>query len=285
MSTALPILASEAGLSRYLEEIKKFPVLTEEKEYELAKRWKDHADVAAAQELVASYLRLVAKMAMKFRGYGLPMLDVISEGNIGLMQAVKRFDPDKGYKLATYAMWWIKAAIQDYILRSWSMVRIGTSATQKKLFFNLRRVKNKLLQADGGGVSPFEEKLIAQELDVKESEVAEMNSRLSQHDSSLNSHVFEEDDKELIDILPDTADNQEVRLLENQEMNRRRRLLHQAIGQLNEREQDIIAQTALSENPANLEVLSHKYGISRERVRQIKERALEKIRLEVLQHA
>lgn len=278
-SFSLPALSSEAGLSKYLQEINKFPFLKEEEEYALAKRWKDKGDVEAAHQLVTSHLKLVAKIALGFRGYGLPVMELISEGNIGLMQAVKRYDPDRGFRLATYAMWWIKASIQEYILRSWSLVKIGTTAAQKKLFFNLRKIKNRLHAVHNSNLLPEQIHTIASELNVSEQEVVDMNVRLSGTDHSLNEFLGSdgEDGAEWIDYIEADQANQETLLLENQEQQHQHLLLSHAMSELSERERDIITERRLTETPATLEDLSQKYGISRERVRQIEARALEKL--------
>ena len=277
----LPVLSSEGNLAVYLQEIKKFPMLTAEEEYMLAKRYKEHGDSDAAHKLVTSHLRLVAKIAMGYRGYGLPVTDLISEGNVGIMQAVKRFDPEKGFRLATYAMWWIKASIQEYILRSWSLVKIGTTAAQKKLFFNLRKIKNQLTSIDSGNLSPENVREIATRLDVKEGEVIDMENRLFTSDQSLNVKLGEEHDTEWQDLIEDKQETQD-RIIENKdELDYRRSLFSKAFEVLNEREKEIIKLRKLSENPLKLEDLSKKYKISRERVRQIEEKALEKIQKEI----
>ncbi len=278
---ALPVVA-ESSLSQYLEEIKRFPMLEKEEEYLLAKAWVERGDTEAAHKLVTSHLRLVAKIAMGFRGYGLPLVELISEGNIGLMQAVKRFDPEKGFRLSTYAMWWIKAAIQEFILRSWSLVKMGTTAAQKKLFFNLRRLRNSISKSEVGDLSPDEVAVIANELEVPEQDVVEMDRRLNGSDYSLNATFSEENDGEWIDYLEDEDANQEHWVAENQEITQKRALLATAMGQLNAREQDIITARRLQENPTTLEELSQKYGVSRERVRQIEARAMEKLQESVL---
>lgn len=276
-AVALPVLV-DSGLSRYIEEVKKFPMLDEQEEFALAQAFKKNGDLAAAHKLVTSHLRLVVKMAMGFRGYGLPLVDLISEGNIGLMQAVKKFEPEKGFRLTTYAMWWIKAAINEYILRSWSLVKMGTSAAQKKLFFNLRRLKNKIVGSDSRVLAPSEISQVAMELDVPEQDVVEMDQRMSSSDMSLNAHVNDDSDSEYMDYLEDKGASQETILAENQDASNRHNMLSDAMSKLNERERDIIVQRRLSENPATLEDLSQKYGVSRERVRQIEERAIEKLR-------
>ena len=278
----LPVLSSEGNLAVYLQEIKKFPMLTAEEEYMLAKRYKEHGDSDAAHKLVTSHLRLVAKIAMGYRGYGLPVTDLISEGNVGIMQAVKRFDPEKGFRLATYAMWWIRAQIQEYVLHSWSLVKIGTTAAQKKLFFNLRKIKNQLTSIDSGNLSPENVREIATRLDVKEGEVIDMENRLFTSDQSLNVKLGEEHDTEWQDLIEDKQETQD-RIIENKdELDYRRSLFSKAFEVLNDREKEIINLRKLSENPLKLEDLSKKYKISRERVRQIEEKALEKLQKEVL---
>jgi len=267
----------EGGLTRYLEEIRKFPLLTADEEFMLAKRWREHGDTEAAQKLVTSHLRLVAKIAMGYRGYGLPIGELISEGNVGMMQAVKRFDPDKGFRLATYAMWWIRASMQEYILRSWSLVKMGTTAAQKKLFFNLRRMKGQLKQIDEGDLPPEAVKKIAKDLGVPEDDVVQMNRRLAAPDHSLNAPLRQESEAEWQDWLVDEAPSQENVLAERQELDQRRQLLEGAMGGLNDRERDILRERRLKEEPATLEDLSKKYRISRERVRQIEVRAFEKL--------
>lgn len=273
----VPALTPESGLSRYLREIRKFPMLEPEQEFRLAKRWREDGDVDAAHELVTSHLRLVAKIAMGYRGYGLPLAELISEGNVGLMQAVKRFDPDRGFRLATYAMWWIRAAIQEYILHSWSLVKMGTTAAQKKLFFNLRRLKGQLQAIDEGDLAPEMVAEIAKRLDVPEKDVISMNRRLASQDHSLNAPLHAEGDGTWQDRLADESDDQETRLGARQELESRRALLATAMGSLNRRERHIIAERRLAEHPKTLEDLSQEYGISRERVRQIEVRAFEKL--------
>ena len=270
-------LAPEGNLSRYLQEIRKFPMLGPEEEYMLAKRFRDDSDYASANKLITSHLRLVAKIAMGYRGYGLPMGELISEGNVGMMQAVKRFDPDRGFRLATYAMWWIRAAIQEYILHSWSLVKMGTTAAQKKLFFNLRKLKGQMQAIEDGDLSPENVRAIAQELDVAESDVVSMNRRLSSPDHSLNAPVRADGEGEWQDWLVDERDDQETELAEREELGRRRKLLTTALRSLNERERHILTQRRLKDNPVTLEDLSQHYGISRERVRQIEVRAFEKL--------
>ena len=276
-SRGLPVLSGEAGLSRYLSEIRKFPLLSPEEEYMFAKRWKEHEDPEAARRLVTSHLRLVAKIAMGYRGYGLPVSEIVSEGNVGLMQAVKRFDPDKGFRLATYAMWWIRASIQEYVLRSWSMVKMGTTAAQKKLFFNLRKAKSNIGAIEEGDLTPAHTAKLADQLGVTESEVTEMNRRLSGPDSSLNAPLRSESESEWQDWLADDTADQETRLAEREEMGDRHELLVNAMKDLTDRERDIIEARRLRDEPATLEELSQKYGVSRERVRQIEVRAFEKL--------
>jgi RNA polymerase sigma-32 factor len=276
-SRGLPALSNDAGLSRYLAEIRKFPLLTPEDEYMFAKRLKEHGDSEAARRLITSHLRLVAKIAMGYRGYGLPVAEIVSEGNVGLMQAVKRFDPDKGFRLATYAMWWIRAAIQEYVLRSWSMVKLGTTAAQKKLFFNLRKAKSHIGAIEEGDLTPAHAAKLADQLGVTEKELTEMNRRLSGPDSSLNAPLRSESENEWQDWLADDAPDQEARLAEREERGDRHDALTHALDALNERERDIIQERRLKDEPATLEELSQKYGVSRERVRQIEVRAFEKL--------
>ncbi|MEM9122673.1 MAG: RNA polymerase sigma factor RpoH [Pseudomonadota bacterium] len=273
----LPTVASEGSLTRYLQEIRQFPMLQPEEEYMLGKSWKEHEDSEAAHRLVTSHLRLVAKIAMGYRGYGLPMSEVISEGNVGLMQAVKRFEPEKGFRLATYAMWWIRAAIQEYILRSWSLVKMGTTAAQKKLFFNLRRMKGQIQAIDEGDMRPEQVAHISTALNVSEDDVIQMNRRLTAPDHSLNAPLRADSEGEWQDWLVDDQVDQETLLAEREELDDRRALLAEAIKKLNEREQHILTERKLKENPATLEDLSQHYGISRERVRQIEVRAFEKL--------
>jgi RNA polymerase sigma-32 factor len=276
-SRGLPALSGEAGLSRYLTEIRKFPLLSAEDEYMFAKRWKEHEDPEAARRLVTSHLRLVAKIAMGYRGYGLPVSEIVSEGNVGLMQAVKRFEPDKGFRLATYAMWWIRASIQEYVLRSWSMVKLGTTAAQKKLFFNLRKAKSNIGAIEEGDLTPEHVATLSDRLGVTESEVTEMNRRLSGPDASLNAPLRAESESEWQDWLADDTADQETRLAEREEMGNRHALLVDAMKELTERERDIIQARRLQDEPVTLEELSQKYGVSRERVRQIEVRAFEKL--------
>jgi RNA polymerase sigma-32 factor len=276
-SAFLPILTAESGLSRYLDEIRRFPMLEPQEEYMLAKSWREHGDRTAAHRLVTSHLRLVAKIAMGYRGYGLPISEVISEGNVGLMQAVKRFEPEKGFRLATYAMWWIKAAIQEYILRSWSLVKMGTTANQKKLFFNLRKAKSRISALDEGDMRPDQVKLIAKRLGVTEQDVIDMNRRLG-GDASLNAPIREEGDSgEWQDWLVDDRDSQETTLAASEELDHRRAALTGALTVLNERERRIFEARRLAEEPVTLEDLAAEFGVSRERVRQIEVRAFEKV--------
>jgi len=277
MASTLPVLSGEGNLSRYLQDIRKFPMLEPEEEFMLAKRWREHEDSEAAHRLVTSHLRLVAKIAMGYRGYGLPLSELISEGNVGMMQAVKRFDPDRGFRLATYAMWWIRASIQEYILHSWSLVKMGTTAAQKKLFFNLRKAKSQMKAMEEGDLPPEKVKAIAKQLDVPEQDVIQMNRRLMSPDHSLNAPLRDEGEGEWQDWLVDESDNQEVKLAESEELNRRQRMLTQAMGSLNDRERHILTERRLRDDPTTLEDLSQKYGISRERVRQIEVRAFEKL--------
>ena len=274
---ALPMVVSESNLSRYLQEIRTFPMLEPDQEYMLAKRWREHGDTEAAHQLVTSHLRLVAKIAMGYRGYGLPVSELISEGNVGMMQAVKRFEPDRGFRLATYAMWWIRAAIQEYILHSWSLVKMGTTAAQKKLFFNLRKLKGQLQAIEEGDLSPENVKKIATDLNVTEEDVINMNRRLAAPDHSLNAPLKIDGDGEWQDWLVDESDSQEIVLAEQQELSKRRKLLSHAMKSLNSRERHILTERRLKEEPTTLEDLSKEYGISRERVRQIEVRAFEKL--------
>ncbi len=280
----LPILSAEGGLTRYLQEIRKFPMLEPDEEFMLAKRYKEHEDPAAAQKLITSHLRLVAKIAMGYRGYGLPISEVISEGNVGLMHAVKRFEPDKGFRLATYAMWWIRAAIQEYVLRSWSLVKIGTTAAQKRLFFNLRKVKGQIAALDDNNLHPEQIKQIATTLHVTEADVVSMNQRLT-GDASLNAPMrADEGSSEWQDWLVDDTPDQETTLGENEEFDERMQLLKGAMGDLNDREKAIFQARRLKDDPATLEELAQQYNVSRERIRQIEVRAFEKVQ-EAVQHA
>ena len=285
MAQSLPVFGSEGGLGRYLQEIRRFPLLDPDEEYMLAKRWREHGDGSAAHRLVTSHLRLVAKIAMGYRGYGLPVSEIISEGNVGLMQAVKRFDPEKGFRLATYAMWWIRAAIQEYILHSWSLVKIGTTAAQKKLFFNLRKLKAQLKQLEDGDLPPEQVQKIARELNVPEQEVISMNRRLMAPDHSLNAPLREEGEGEWQDWLVDDSDNQEIVYGEVEEFERRRKLLDKALRTLNEREREVLIARRLQDEPLTLEDLSVKYKVSRERVRQIEVRAFDKLEKAIKQLA
>ena len=275
--TLLPNLTAEGNFARYLDEIQKFPMLQANEEYMLARRWVEHEDTEAAHQLVTSHLRLVAKIAMGYRGYGLPVAELISEGNIGMMQAVKRFDPERGFRLATYAMWWIRASIQEYILHSWSLVKMGTTAAQKKLFFNLRKLKGQMKAIDEGDLSPENVKEIASRLDVPEHEVMSMNSRLSGPDHSLNAPRSAESDGEWQDWLVDECQDQEQVYADREELNERSKLLLAAMEKLNPREQYIIQKRRLSESAATLEELGSEFGISRERVRQVEAKAFDKL--------
>ncbi len=277
LGQTLPAPTDEGGLGAYLQKIRQFPILSAEEEYMLAKRWREHADVEAAHRLITSHLRLVARIAMGYRGYGLPMSEIISEGNVGLMQAVKRFEPDKGFRLATYAMWWIKAAIQEYILRSWSLVKIGTTAAQKKLFFNLRKLKSQINALESGDMKPEQVKEIAERLGVPEEDVIAMNRRLA-GDASLNAPLrADEESGEWQDWLVDEEQNQEEELAEREEFEMRMHLLRQAMENLNDREKRIFEARRLREPPLTLEELSQEFGVSRERIRQIEMRAFEKV--------
>ena len=280
MAAALPMISGESGLSRYLNEIRKFPMLQPEEEYMLAKRWKEHEDPDAAHRLVTSHLRLVAKIAMGYRGYGLPIGEVISEGNVGLMQAVKRFEPDKGFRLATYAMWWIRASIQEYILRSWSLVKMGTTASQKKLFFNLRKAKSQISALEDGDLRPDQVDIISTRLGVSKQDVIDMNRRMS-GDASLNAPLREEGEGEWQDWLVDNSTSQENLLVDREESDNRHGVLHDALGVLNERERRIFEARRLADEPITLESLSDEFNISRERVRQIEVRAFEKVQAAV----
>ena len=276
-AAAMPIISAEGGLTRYLEEIRRFPMLEPQQEFMLAKRWKEHGDRDAAHQLVTSHLRLVAKIAMGYRGYGLPISEVISEGNVGLMQAVKRFEPDKGFRLATYAMWWIKASIQEYILRSWSLVKMGTTANQKKLFFNLRKAKSKISALQEGDLRPDQVQTIAKRLGVTEQDVVDMNRRLG-GDASLNAPIRDDGDSgEWQDWLADDSESQEAVMAQHEEMDNRRKALSQALSVLNERERRIFEARRLADEPVTLEDLAAEFGVSRERVRQIEVRAFEKV--------
>ncbi len=273
----LPVVGPEGNLSRYLQDIRKFPMLEHDEEFMLAKSWREHDDTEAAHKLVTSHLRLVAKIAMGYRGYGLPLAELISEGNVGMMQAVKRFDPDRGFRLATYAMWWIRASIQEYILHSWSLVKMGTTAAQKKLFFNLRKLKGQMRAIEEGDLAPEQVAKIAETLGVPEDDVVQMNRRLAAPDHSLNAPLRIDGDGEWQDWLVDEGESQETLLAESEEMGKRRALLVAAMKMLNDRERHILEERRLKDSPTTLEELSQQYGISRERVRQIEVRAFEKL--------
>jgi len=280
----LPTLSNEGGLSVYLAQIKKFPMLDSEEEYMLAKNWKTTGNLKSAEKLVTSHLRLVAKIAMGYKGYGLPVNEMISEGNVGLMQAVKKFEPEKGFRLATYAMWWIKAAIQEYILRSWSLVKIGTTTAQKKLFFNLKKIKNQIAPKSEGDLRDEHVSEIAQKLNVKKDEVVSMNRRLSGKESSLNAQIGEDGD-EWQDWLTDKGMDQELKFAQKEEMDQRKNLLKDSIKILNDREKEILYARRLNDDPITLEDLSKKYKISRERIRQIENKAFEKVQKHMLNSA
>lgn len=282
----LPAISSDGGLRQYLQEIQKFPILEADEEYALAKRWSEDMDYDAAHKLVTSHLRLVAKIASGYRGYGLPMAELIAEGNIGLMQAVKKFEPERGFRLSTYAMWWIKASIQEFVLRSWSLVKMGSSAAQKRLFFNLKKIKKRLKTVDDGkALTPDEIRVIAKELDVKEQDVIDMDYRMSATDKNLNARIGSDGENEWMDLLADESDNQEEILGDQQEYAQKRELMVEAMEQLNAREKDIIFHRRLSEDQVTLEELSTRYNISRERVRQIEARALDKMTQYVMKAA
>jgi len=278
----LPAISLEGSLSRYLDKIKKFPMLNAEEEYMLAKNWRERGDLKSAHKLVTSHLRLVARMAMGYRGYGLPVSELISEGNIGLMQAVKKFDPEKGFRLATYAMWWIKASIQEYVLRSWSLVKMGTTTAQKKLFFNLKKIKNQISASNYGDLKPEEVNEISKRLNVKKEEVISMNRRMYGKEKSLNDPIKDEDGGEWQDWIADEGLDQELKMSQNQELGDRKKLMHESMEILNPREKEILTARKLSENTATLEELSKKHKISRERVRQIETRAFEKLQKAML---
>ena len=284
MSNNLPTLSNEGGLSAYLEQIKKFPMLAAEEEYMLAKNWKTTGNIKAAEKLVTSHLRLVAKIAMGYKGYGLPLNEMISEGNVGLMQAVKKFEPEKGFRLATYAMWWIKASIQEYVLRSWSLVKIGTTTAQKKLFFNLKKLKNQIAPKAEGDLKDEHVKNIANRLNVNEEEVVSMNRRLSGKEHSLNAPIGE-DGEEWQDWLIDKEMDQELKFSQQEEMKQRKELLQDSVKILNKREKDILYSRRLAEEPETLEDLSKKFKISRERIRQIENKAFEKLQKHMLNSA
>ena len=277
----IPAISNEGNLSSYMRQIKKFPLLEVKNEYMLAKAWKDQGDVKAAHKLVTSHLRLVAKIASGYRGYGLPLSDLISEGNIGMMHAVKRFEPEKGFRLATYAMWWIKASIQEYILRSWSLVKIGTTAAQKKLFFNLKKIKSKISALDESDLTPEQVDKISTELSVPKKEVISMNRRISGSDYSLNAPLTKDGEGEWQDWLEDDTQNQEASFAETEEYLLKKNIMNDALKVLSDREKDIICERQLNENPLTLEDLSLRYGVSRERIRQIESKAFEKLQIEM----
>tara|TARA_B100001248_G_scaffold253500_1_gene230835 strand:- start:1971 stop:2858 length:888 start_codon:yes stop_codon:yes gene_type:complete len=281
----IPSISNDGNLSSYMEQIKKFPLLEAKEEYMLAKAWKNQGDIKAAHKLVTSHLRLVAKIASGYRGYGLPLSDLISEGNIGMMHAVKRFEPEKGFRLATYAMWWIKASIQEYILRSWSLVKIGTTVAQKKLFFNLKKIKSKISAIEDGDLTPDQVDKIANELSVPHKEVISMNRRISGSDYSLNSPVADDGNGEWQDWLEDESQNQEVSFADTEEYLIKKNILSESLEYLNERERDILSERQLSENPLTLEDLSNRYGVSRERIRQIEAKAFEKLQIKMTEKA
>ena len=282
----LPVLSPDGSFNTYLQKIRKFPMLDAAEEYILAKNWRDKGDKESAHKLVTSHLRLVAKIATGYRGYGLPMSELVSEGNIGLMTAVKKFDPEKGFRLATYAMWWIKASMQEYILRSWSLVKIGTTAAQKKLFFNLRKMKNQIMRSDQSDLLPDQVTEIANRLDVTEDEVSSMEQRMKGPEKSLNATISDENgDSEWQDWVVDENADQELQIAHRQETTKRKALLDKAISILNEREKEILFDRRLNEEPKTLEELSQKYNISRERIRQIENRAFEKLQKEMLEQA
>ena len=283
-SMKFPVLSNEGGLAAYLDQIKKFPMLDAEEEYMLAKNWKSTGNIKSAEKLVTSHLRLVAKIAMGYKGYGLPVSEMISEGNIGLMQAVKKFEPEKGFRLATYAMWWIKASIQEYILRSWSLVKIGTTTAQKKLFFNLKKIKNQISPRSDGDLKKEDVKNIADRLDVSEDEVVSMNRRLAGKEHSLNTKIGEDGDQ-WQDWIVDKEMDQELKFAQKEEMDQRKDLLQDSIKILNQREKEIIYSRKLAEEPKTLEELSKKYKISRERIRQIENKAFEKLQKHMLNSA
>ncbi|MBC7907963.1 MAG: RNA polymerase sigma factor RpoH [Rhodospirillaceae bacterium] len=275
---SFPVVGGDSdGLAKYLRDIRVFPVLEAEEEYMLAKRWVDYEDTQAAHKLVTSHLRLVAKLAMGYRHYGLPMADLISEGNVGLMRAVKKFDPEKGFRLSTYAMWWIKASLNEFVLNSWSLVKVGTLAAQKKLFFNLRRIKSRLQLLEAGDLSPEDVATIARELEVNETDVVSMNRRMAGRDSSLNIPVGE-GGTEAMSLLPDQSDNQEVGLAKREELSQGRSLIARALDTLTEREREIFVERRLKDDPVTLEELGSRYGVSRERIRQIEVKAFDKVR-------
>ena len=285
INTNLPSVSREGGLSNYLTQIKKFPMLSAEEEYMLAKSWRDRGDLKSAQKLITSHLRLVAKIAMGYRGYGLPVSEMVSEGNIGLMQAVKKFEPEKGFRLATYAMWWIKASIQEYILRSWSLVKMGTTTAQKKLFFNLKKIKNQLAPNNTGDLKTEHVEEISKRLNVKKEEVVSMNRRMLGKEKSLNDPIKDEDGGEWQDWIADDKIDQELKLSQKQELDQRKKLMDESMSILNPREKEILTARRLSEDITTLEDLSKKYNISRERIRQIETRAFEKLQKAILNAA
>jgi RNA polymerase sigma-32 factor len=285
INASLPSIQLEGSLSNYLAQIKKFPMLNAEEEYMLAKSWQNRGDLKSAQKLVTSHLRLVAKMAMGYRGYGLPVSELVSEGNIGLMKAVKKFDPEKGFRLATYAMWWIKASMQEYILRSWSLVKMGTTTAQKKLFFNLKKLKNQLSASTIGDLNPEHVDEISKKLNVKKEEVVSMNRRLYGKEKSLNAPIKNEDGSEWLDWIVDNNLDQELKFSQEQEFNQRKKLMNDSIDILNPREKEILVARKLSENVATLEELSKKHKVSRERIRQIETKAFEKLQKAMLNTA
>ena len=285
INSNLPSIALDGGLSKYLTQIKKFPMLSAEEEYMLAKSWRDRGDLKSAQKLVTSHLRLVAKIAMGYRGYGLPVSEMVSEGNIGLMQAVKKFEPEKGFRLATYAIWWIKASIQEYVLRSWSLVKMGTTTAQKKLFFNLKKLKNQLSANNEGDLKPQHVDEISKRLNVKKEEVISMNRRLHGKEKSLNDPVKDDSGTEWQDWIVDDKLDQELKLSQDQELDERKNLMKSSMDILNTREKEILTARKLSENVATLEVLSKKYKVSRERIRQIETKAFEKLQKAMLNAA
>ncbi len=281
----LPSIELDGGLSNYLSQIKKFPMLSAEEEYMLAKSWRDRGDLKSAQKLITSHLRLVAKIAMGYRGYGLPVSEMVSEGNIGLMQAVKKFEPEKGFRLATYAMWWIKASIQEYILRSWSLVKMGTTTAQKKLFFNLKKIKNQLASNNYGDLKKEHVQEISKRLNVKEEEVVSMNRRLTGKEKSLNDPIKDEDGSEWQDWIVDEKIDNELKISHDQEFTKRKKLMEESMSVLNQREKEILTARKLSEDSATLEDLSKKYKVSRERIRQIESKAFEKLQKAMLNSA
>ena len=282
INSNLSTIAIAGSLSNYLTQIKRFPMLSSEEEYMLAKSWRDRGNLKAAQKLVTSHLRLVAKIAMGYRGYGLPVSELVSEGNIGLMQAVKKFDPERGFRLATYAMWWIKASIQEYVLRSWSLVKMGTTSAQKKLFFNLKKIKNQLAATNSGDLKPEHVNEISKRLNVKKEEVISMNRRLHGKEKSLNDPLNREDGSEWIDWITDNNLDQELKLSQDQEFNERKKLMNDSMSILSPREKEILIARRLSDDPDTLEVLGKKYKISRERIRQIETKAFEKLQKTML---